>query len=345
MAGWMVARVHPRAGGEHTGTSARTTGMSGSSPRGRGARCHGDQQPDRDGLIPARAGSTTNQRCCWPLRPAHPRAGGEHCATRGSLPPTLGSSPRGRGARTRRRRERGGRRLIPARAGSTHPWWARSPTSGAHPRAGGEHRLWLLIFWLLSGSSPRGRGAPASPTTPAARRPAHPRAGGEHNAAAVGNAVNVGSSPRGRGALQVFEDVDLLGGLIPARAGSTSGSTVRRCSRWAHPRAGGEHRIMRNTNPNVAGSSPRGRGAPKAQSKRGGSVRLIPARAGSTVALGLTVAANGAHPRAGGEHPQLPSRDDRRSGSSPRGRGAPLRPTRRHRDQGLIPARAGSTRR
>ena len=50
-----------------------------------------------------------------------------------------GSSPRGRGAQSRRGRigEAGG--LIPARAGSTAVSSSSGDQAGAHPRAGGEH--------------------------------------------------------------------------------------------------------------------------------------------------------------------------------------------------------------
>ncbi len=51
-------RAHPRVGGEHVVTRPRRAMSAGSSPRGRGARLVRSTQRQRDGLIPAWAGST-----------------------------------------------------------------------------------------------------------------------------------------------------------------------------------------------------------------------------------------------------------------------------------------------
>ena len=91
------------------------------------------------------------------------------------------------------------------------------------------------------------------------------------------------------------------------------------------------------------GSSPRGRG------KRGGHdgwsfrLGLIPAWAGKTAVLLGHHRADGAHPRVGGENALIAASVRFAVGSSPRGRGKPLR-VRAPRDrEGLIPAWAGKT--
>ena len=72
------ARAHPRPCGEHALTGQEITGVEGSSPPVRGALKQGVQRLGGNGLIPARAGSTTLfVRWLFPIR-AHPRPCGEH---------------------------------------------------------------------------------------------------------------------------------------------------------------------------------------------------------------------------------------------------------------------------
>ena len=73
------------------------------------------------------------------------------------------------------------------------------------------------------------------------------------------------------------------------------------------------------------------------------SARLIPARAGNTVAFPSGGGASPAHPRSRGEHKILPMRITARSGSSPLARGTPERKTQNGTQPRLIPARAGNT--
>ncbi len=77
-------------------------------------------------------------------------------------------------------------------------------------------------------------------------------------------------------------DLGAVGGLIPARAGKTSGAVVAA--------------IIFN------GSSPRGRGKLRSPLRSKTIVRLIPARAGKTRAQFSGHALGKAHPRAGGEN-------------------------------------------
>ena len=113
--------VHPRAGGEHPSRSGCGQISTGSSPRGRGTLDDAIPRHPIGRFIPARAGNTPPGAPARVEIPVHPRAGGEHSA-RAFLPASVGgSSPRGRGTRTRRTSHAGEVRFIPARAGNTLP--------------------------------------------------------------------------------------------------------------------------------------------------------------------------------------------------------------------------------
>ncbi len=230
------------------------------------------------------------------------------------------------------------RRTVRACDGPFGPPWA-------HPRAGGDHGGEPAVTMCHVGSSPRGRGPLPVPggeiehrgliparagTTPVRRRAgrrgrAHPRAGGDHRPQR-GERLRVrGSSPRGRGPRRVRDVRVDRAGLIPARAGTTIEWCGQASAVWAHPRAGGDHRQVPRETPPFRGSSPRGRGPRH---------RLI-----------LSDARQQAHPRAGGDHVRQQAGPFATTGSSPRGRGPPRRAPHVRGRPGLIPARAGTTRR
>ena len=89
----------------------------------------------------------------------------------------------------------------------------------------------------------------------------------------------------------------------------------------AHPRVGGENRKRGVRASEATGSSPRGRGKPRAIVRGILGNRLIPAWAGKTKRTSLIQARRTAHPRVGGENRQGHTARQRRRGSSPRGRG------------------------
>ena len=150
--------AHPRAGGENPHKVEFDVPTNGSSPRGRGKRVALGSCVGGVGLIPARAGKTTNARMTRASPRAHPRAGGENPPSASAKVTTSGSSPRGRGKRfaaSVRNRPAG---LIPARAGKTWDNISSAVSSAAHPRAGGENRRPRGPRGGDRGSSPRGRG-------------------------------------------------------------------------------------------------------------------------------------------------------------------------------------------
>ncbi len=131
---------------------------------------------------------------------------------------------------------------------------------------------------------------------------AHPRACGEHHQPRILVGFFQGSSPRMRGAQKTRGLGPALLGLIPAHAGSTSGSYRTGRTTWAHPRACGEHHYAPGEDPFDPGSSPRMRGAHPRKVEVADPLRLIPAHAGSTGAVVRGDTNARAHPRACGEH-------------------------------------------
>ena len=234
---------------------------------------------------------------------------------------------------------------------------------GAHPRSRGEHGNVVPCCRVGVGSSPLARGAlgeclyvvagegliparagstPAG-ATPAATATAHPRSRGEHGEKGDPGPGLWGSSPLARGAPLKVQVRGHPAGLIPARAGSTTQRLSRPSMLGAHPRSRGEHTAVIIADGEYLGSSPLARGALVRRQPRNTLGRLIPARAGSTVACARAGVGARAHPRSRGEH-EVPGTGIVTSwGSSPLARGARdgcLVGEPRGR---LIPARAGST--
>ncbi len=133
-------------------------------------------------------------------------------------------------------------------------------------------------------------------------RSVHPRACGEHTSRIRSNSPRRGSSPRMRGTLDnsvlVAEDPR----FIPAHAGNTQ-SAVRHISACpVHPRACGEHNLVKLFSRPSFGSSPRMRGTHPFEFPAVDHVRFIPAHAGNTGRGRICSAPLPVHPRACGEH-------------------------------------------
>ena len=159
----------------------------------------------------------------------------------------------------------------------------------------------------------------------------------------MSQSVRRGSSPLVRGARTRLTSASAEPRIIPARAGSTSGSSNQRLSSWDHPRSCGEHSGIASCIWRVTGSSPLERGALEGRLAQQRIPGIIPARAGSTSATTRRFRRPGDHPRSCGEHQPTMCARSLQTGSSPLVRGAPTSPCvapTRHR---IIPARAGST--
>ena len=357
--GWPV---HPRAGGERSGSPPSATRCDGSSPRGRGTQVVSVSRVVALRFIPARAGNAGAFFFPATERTVHPRAGGERSSTWRLYVSGIGSSPRGRGTLDAEVGPARAGRFIPARAGNASERSRNPSSTTVHPRAGGERCRCVCDTQTKSGSSPRGRGTPHTRPTATARQrfiPAragnayptrdlhppstvHPRAGGERLRDHHEQIHVAGSSPRGRGTRGRKAACNPFFRFIPARAGNAPSARRRRIASPVHPRAGGERDLRPRLVELLAGSSPRGRGTLDHLLVEGVGLRFIPARAGNACAPALGEPRSTVHPRAGGERLSQSVRSWPPYGSSPRGRGTPPAQGFGAGDGRFIPARAGN---
>ena len=152
-----------------------------------------------------------------------------------------------------------------------------------------------------------------------------------------------GSSPRMRGARLQGRRPKSLTRIIPAYAGSTCRKGSSYLIIADHPRVCGEHWFDALEGDSVTGSSPRMRGAREAEYGTYGSMRIIPAYAGSTSIVLTRQTMVRDHPRVCGEHEIIQHKSVIQKGSSPRMRGARLCQAYRCLYGRIIPAYAGST--
>ena len=349
--------AHPRACGENTTSSPHKSCLATSSPRVRGKPVQVRPQVADGRLIPACAGKTRPSATLSPRSPAHPRVCGENAAG------AQGSSPRVRGKLRPDHHARRRGRLIPACAGKTACVRHDVPFHTAHPRACGENVVCSAMSFGFPGSSPRVRGKPHRQRQPpdeagliparagktggsvcrSASQAAHPRACGENAGATTTDMATPGSSPRVRGKPEMTPPIVSNAGLIPARAGKTSGAAPRNHRGTAHPRVCGENPNRLRASARIPGSSPRVRGKQQTKFKQQDPQRLIPARAGKTRARAAAMAVVPAHPRACGENAKELVQTSVEPGSSPRVRGKLVLRARGGDCARLIPACAGKT--
>ena len=254
-------------------------------------------------------------------------------------------------------------RIIPADAGSTPECRPNASTRPDHPRRCGEHMFCSCIMVPVPGSSPQMRGAliadgfpgrqfgiiPADAGSTCAILSSlcipwdHPRRCGEHSVMRVTSKGVTGSSPQMRGALRAVRHEPDDDGIIPADAGSTTGSARGQRAAWDHPRRCGEHSESCTTRSQSGGSSPQMRGA------RGGFLHtrripgIIPADAGSTMKSLSDRPTAQDHPRRCGEHAPMARMITVNGGSSPQMRGARFQMSSTPYIDRIIPADAGST--
>ena len=195
----------------------------------------------RRGIIPARAGFTTN------FREAH-HIGRDHPRSRGVYPEDLvifaspeGSSPLARGLPHSSFLGRLFTRIIPARAGFTYRHAGPAPPLRDHPRSRGVYVRVTKAALGDAGSSPLARGllcldlAPLTGyriiparagftrrRTERSTRPGdHPRSRGVYKSSAENSKSAEGSSPLARGLPRFRSSVPAGPRIIPARAGFT----------------------------------------------------------------------------------------------------------------------------
>ena len=215
--------------------------------------------------------------------------------------------------------------------------WA-SPLVRGLLAAPGEDQLHRRII-------PARAGFTAAPTSPTASGPDHPRSRGVYWCLRRPGGPPTGSSPLARG-LRVLRPGELGGArIIPARAGFTS---MVLASSWRvadHPRSRGVYLTASSVISPSSGSSPLARGLREETIGIVIEAGIIPARAGFTSASRRGPDRDEDHPRSRGVYDAATAGNGRGDGSSPLARG--LRRPRRlpHGGYGIIPARAGFTRR
>ena len=145
--------------GEQAYLSILYISILGSSPRVRGAGGGREDQRPVPGIIPAHAGSSWTKVIVYKTDRDHPRACGEQPSQWNSSLRVTGSSPRMRGAVIAKGGHLVRRGIIPAHAGSSGARGPSVPAVRDHPRACGEQPSMPSMASLMSGSSPRMRGA------------------------------------------------------------------------------------------------------------------------------------------------------------------------------------------
>ena len=192
----------------------------------------------------------------------------------------------------------------------------------------------------------------------------HPRSRGVYVSPAGPVSTTAGSSPLARGLPTPRRSRQDCAWIIPARAGFTFPFPRPSPNPTDHPRSRGVYTLTVLLLTHAVGSSPLARGLLEAVAHHIASLRIIPARAGFTIARGFICSSQSDHPRSRGVYLSLslarrnPRRDHPRSrgvyphpvfppsrldGSSPLARGLRSRRRPTSPGRGIIPARAGFT--
>ena len=334
---------HPRSRGVYPTEMWARTPPLGSSPLARGLRRSFTSAQNSARIIPARAGFTAD-------------AALSRSRSRGSSPLARGLLDLG---------VQGGQaaRIIPARAGFTRPRLDAPSRRRDHPRSRGVYPPSPPSSATRPGSSPLARGLhgrhldrpdapgiiPARAGFTARRRRScagprdHPRSRGVYACGDWRPNSAHGSSPLARGLPSSTPRARCWGGIIPARAGFTRATSAATTSSTDHPRSRGVyHGAELGRLPGV-GSSPLARGLPPGPPPRPPPRRIIPARAGFTIAQTAAVRSPWDHPRSRGVYGGELASGRASTGSSPLARGLQLAGETGVGWERIIPARAGFT--
>ena len=152
-----------------------------------------------------------------------------------------------------------------------------------------------------------------------------------------------GSSPLSRGIHLGVRTSPSPPEIIPALAGNTHPTRVRRRPRRDHPRSRGEYTGAACQQHECRGSSPLSRGIRFPGDPGQGAFRIIPALAGNTHLPRSQSHRHPDHPRSRGEYVRRRAWSRGVRGSSPLSRGIPRNTARGVGCAGIIPALAGNT--
>ena len=172
----------------------------------------------------------------------------------------------------------------------------------------------------------------------------HPRSRGVYSVETFSGMRPYGSSPLARGLPSPPQPTSAESGIIPARAGFTPMFGMAFFRTPDHPRSRGVYARRTPSTPRTAGSSPLARGLLGIEQVVQVPARIIPARAGFTVSIIVSLLCVWDHPRSRGVYPGRAVACGGDGGSSPLARGLPLAAHRDDPGHGIIPARAGFTR-
>ena len=274
-----------------------------------------------------------------------------------------GSSPLARGLRPGHACRRRSSGIIPARAGFTCRPRLRDHAAGDHPRSRGVYCDWPGCEERIDGSSPLARGLqlvgpsrqlahriiPARAGFTHASRPGkcpgrdHPRSRGVYTHMPLRRDSATGSSPLARGLPEAAGRPQVGSRIIPARAGFTPTCPCVGTRRRDHPRSRGVYHSSLLGEVVGRGSSPLARGLLEHGGPSYAQARIIPARAGFTVAKTPSSTGCPDHPRSRGVYGGSWDAASRPRGSSPLARGLRRLLGRGVTAPGIIPARAGFT--
>ena len=151
----------------------------------------------------------------------------------------------------------------------------------------------------------------------------HPRSRGVYFSFPPPFAQPNGSSPLARGLHAHCALAHTRCGIIPARAGFTCGGRTSHRGPQDHPRSRGVYTLTVLLLTHAVGSSPLARGLLEAVAHHIASLRIIPARAGFTIARGFICSSQSDHPRSRGVYLSLSRASQSPPGSSPLARGLP----------------------
>ena len=275
---------HPRSRGVYVRAIITRCVSSGSSPLARGLRDHYPRARPAAGIIPARAGFTVLVRAMGVAPADHPRSRGVYPSGAFTTQSPDGSSPLARGLHRPGSRVARGAGIIPARAGFTLGCGCVLAGWRDHPRSRGVYGRTTRTSSMSRGSSPLARGLPGLAGGDGSAVGIIPaRAGFTPRVQEPGGAPT--DHPRSRGVYAIGGvRRDCEARIIPARAGFTGWPPQRRSSSEDHPRSRGVYRPPPRRQIGLRGSSPLARGLPAGAGPSAQPRRIIPARAGFTLA-------------------------------------------------------------
>ena len=334
---------HPRSRGVYWSMLGASSACGGSSPLARGLLSGEGRVQDVAGIIPARAGFTSD-------RPDNPSFNWDHPRSREVYENPLpwphspnGSSPLARGLRRPSYRSSTGNPDHPRSRGVYHrPLPAKRVRVGSSPLARGL-RVGAVRRQCGDGIIPARAGFTLQARLEGRHERDHPRSRGVYAHVNLGGLVKVGSSPLARGLRLRVVDGGEDGRIIPARAGFTRTRTDAEPTAWDHPRSRGVYAHVNLGGLVKVGSSPLARGLRLRVVDGGEDGRIIPARAGFTLVARHREVNRKDHPRSRGVYKHRSFLCPSRVGSSPLARGLLQPHYSAPTHWRIIPARAGFT--